>query len=118
MLDSICPVHSAFAEGPRERPGVGCGEGVTHVERGGGLEVQDVETPSLGREAAVVGPDGALGVGVHCCVACGPEKPEILLVGDGRRMEDIMIDVGVWTQIEKVFRGFVEAFWDGIGLGG
>ena len=47
------------------------------------------------------GADVALGVGMHIREAGVPEKPDVLLAGDGLGMEEVMVDVRVGAKVEE-----------------
>jgi len=56
--------------------------------------------------------DVALCVGVHGGVAGVPEEPDVLLVCDGFGVKDVMIDFGIWAEVEKVSGDGMETLWD------
>ena len=44
----------------------------------------------------------ALRIGVHGAVAAVPEEPDVLLVCYGLRVEEVMIDFGIWAEVKEV----------------
>ena len=56
-------------------------------------------------------PAVALCLWVHGGVAGVPEEPDVLLVCDFG-VEEVMIDFGIWAEVEEVRRDGMETWWD------
>lgn len=55
-------------------------------------------------ETTMPSADSPLVVWVHIRESIVPEEPDILLVGDGLRMEEIKINIRIGTEVKKVAR--------------
>ena len=66
----------------------------------------------MGGEAAVPDADVALCVWMHGAVAAVPEEPDILLVCYGLRVEEIVINFGIWAEVEEVCGDGMETWWN------
>lgn len=62
------------------------------------------------------GADVALGVGMHVCESAVPEEPDVLFVGDGRGVKEMLVDFGVGTQVKQVVCNGMHAVWHGIDI--
>ena len=56
--------------------------------------------------------DVALCIGMHGGVASVPEEPYVLLVCDGFGVEEVMIDFGIWAEVEEGSGDRMETSWD------
>ncbi len=110
MLGRVVAADGPVDKGPREHGRVGDVEEVGDVEGRGGLAVGNADGPALLGEAAVPGADVTARVRVHVCEAAVPEEPDVLLVRDGLGVEEVMVDVRVWAEVEEVR-------WDGMDAG-
>ena len=55
--------------------------------------------------------DVAFCVGVHVGVARVPEEPNVLLVCDGFGVEEVVINFGIWAEVEEVSGDGVDTWW-------
>ena len=116
MLGRVVAADGAIDESTGESTRVGDVEEVCDVQGRGGLTVEDADRPALFGEAPVPGADVASCVGMHVCVAGVPEEPDVLLIGEGLGMKEMVIDFSIRTQVKEVSGDSVEACGEWVGL--
>lgn len=90
------------SKGTRKIGWVGDIKEIADIQRRQGVGVEHTDNPALFGEASVPGTDTALAVRVRARVLSVPEEPDVLLVGDRRGMEEMVINFIIWPQIEEV----------------
>jgi len=49
---------------------------------------------------------------VHGGVATVPEEPDVFLICDGFGVEEVVINFGIWAEVEEVSGVGLETWWD------